>query len=250
MKLFITSFFCLLSFSLIGQESPSNIHLNLASIMGQGIQVGIGKKINNKVIGLTIADLGLSTQNFDNNGGGMIGNVINAPVSNSLNTNKISLGAFIKKYKKNNIFTFSAINGSYTNYKTSVTLDEYLVPYGYFDSESVYISGFHSYDRVIDYDNSKASSYSIGFTSGVGYVYKINELFNLEAGLFGNITFNNSFSKIDRGVSIDGFVPGYWQSGVLVTGYEFSYYEADFLEESASDLDINLGVSVSLVFNP
>ena len=45
MRLYTTTLAFLITFSITAQET-SKIHINLGTIMNQGMQVGIGKKVN------------------------------------------------------------------------------------------------------------------------------------------------------------------------------------------------------------
>ena len=62
------------------------------------------------IFGLTIADFNLSQNSYDNNNGGTLNGVNQPSLSTDLNSNRLSLGLFTKKYQSNNFFQFIYLN--------------------------------------------------------------------------------------------------------------------------------------------
>ena len=133
--------------------------------MNQGMQVGIGKKVNeNRVVGLTIADFNLSQNSYDNNNGGTLNGVNQPSLSTDLNSNRLSLGLFTKKYQSNNFFFFTSINYSYQQGKLTESLPQYEISYFYNavsegNDALEFVSESQVFDREVIYDNSKSYSY-------------------------------------------------------------------------------------------
>ena len=269
-RFLLLSLFSFLAVSICtSQESTSKIHMNLGSLMNEGMIVGIGKKTNeNRVWGLTIAEFSLSQSELYNTGGNISGNN-NSSFTNEDVTNKLSLGVFTKKYK-NNFFTFSSLHGSYRTLPSSQeTLPNYVINYSYSAVNSTndaieFVMDSQEFTRQIDYDRSKSYEYNISINQGFGYSYKLSEKFRLEGGLFAIFSYNYMKTTIDRGVIINGFFDGYWEydpnatvisggnviyNSRLVSGYEVDLYENDFEEETTNGFDLKICLSVGLAID-
>ena len=266
-QFFFTVIFSLAASLCLGQESKSKIHMNLGSLMNEGMLVGIGKKTNNnRVWGFTITEFSLSQSELNNTGGSISGDTLSSFATEDM-SNQFSLGVFTKKYK-NDFFIFSSIQGSYRTIPLDhEVLPNYIINYNYNAVNSSndgldYVIDSQEFTRQIDYDRSNSFGYSISFNQGFGYSYNLSEKFRLEGGIFAIFKYNYMQKTIDRGVTIDGFFNGYWEwdpnatvypgdgtviyNSRLVPGYEVDLYENDFEEETVNGFDLKFCLSLGL----